>query len=610
VFLKLKNKFELLKKINGPEDLKKLKEEELPLLAKELRELLIDSTSKNGGHVASNLGVVEVSIALHRVFNTPKDKLIWDVGHQSYIHKMLTGRWNDMHTIRQFEGLSGFPKSEESEHDAFNAGHAGTSLSVAAGLAVARDQNKERFHIIPIIGDGSVGCGMALEALNHIGYMKRDVIIILNDNDYSIAPNVGALSEFTKSLEETNLNFTTTSDLVYLEAGLDEKTKKILHKIQKDITPYIHTPGSIFERFGFKYSGPIDGHNIDMLIKVFEQAKKRKGPQIIHIKTVKGKGYKPAEENPPKFHGIEEFSCDVLIDLAKKDKKIVAITPGTPGGTGIGKFQDVYPERFFDVGIAEQHAVTFAAGLAKGGLKPVVSIYSTFLQRAYDQIVHDVCIQKLPVVFLCRSGLVEDGETHQGVFDVSFLRHIPNLVVMSPKDSNELKQMIEKAFSYNKPVAIIHPKGEIVSIDESTNQDFEEGESELLRKGKDLALVAFGSMVKPALEIADKLMAYGIKTCVINTRFAKHIDKEMIDTLTKTVKKVITLEEQLIQGGVGSRVLEVLAELEKEDVKVKQIGIPDQFIEHGKTDMLKEKYGLDNESILQQILNFMGFNKK
>jgi 1-deoxy-D-xylulose-5-phosphate synthase len=421
------------------------------------------------------------------------------------------------------------------------------------------------------------------------------------------------------------MTHTTSEDIAYLENRLTSKARDVINKIKKDIYPFIHTPSTIFEKLGFKYSGPYDGHDINLLEKILKQAKKRSGAQIIHIKTKKGKGYKPAEENPNIFHGISPYNkltgkpikgpsakmtfpqiaCDELITLAKKDKRIVAITPGTPAGTSISKFQEVFPDRFFDVGIAEQHAVTFAAGLARDGIRPVISIYSTFLQRAYDQIVHDVCIQELPVVFLARSGIVEDGETHNGVFDVSYLRHIPNLIVMSPKDDEELRLMIRNAFVLAKPVVILHPKGESVSINKSSQ--FKVGQGEILTQGKDLALLAFGSMVKPALKVADKLMAYGIKTCVVNTKFAKHIDKSMLDKITQNVKKVITLEEYLIHGGVGSRVLEVLAELDRKDVSLKQIGIEDKFLEHGNPERLKEKYKLDEDSIVEQALKFLGF---
>jgi len=617
-----KTKYEILSRVNSPQDLKKLDSSLLPELAKELRELLIDSTSKNGGHVSPNLGVTELTIALHRVFESPKDKIIWDIGHQAYIHKMLTGRWQQMHTIRQFRGLKGFCDSKESEHDIFNAGHAGTSLSIATGFAISRDYKREKYSVVPIIGDGSIGSGMSLEALNHLGYIKKDVTIIFNDNDFSIAPNVGAISGFTKYLDETPPTYTSINDLAYLESKLDEKAKGILKNIKKDIHPYIYTPSIIFEKLGFRYFGPYDGHDIELLTKVFEQSKKRSGPQIIHVRTIKGKGYQPAEQDPELFHGIGPFDknsgiplktsnvktypklvAETLIELAKKNKKIVAISPGTPLGTGIRLFEKAFPDRFYDVGIAEQHAVGFAAGLAQHGFKPVVSIYSTFLQRAYDQIVHDVCIQDLPVVFLCRSGLVEDGETHHGVFDVSYLRHIPNLILMSPRDADELVVMIKNAFTLNKPVCILHPKGEIVNIGKKVPA-ISVGKSELVIRGKDLALFAFGSMVKPALEIADKLMAYGIQTCVINTRFAKHIDKELIQKISTNIKKIVTLEENIIHGGVGSRVLEILSELETNDVSVKQFGAPDHFIEHGDTESIKKSINLDNESVIESIVNF------
>lgn len=604
----------MLNEINTPKDLKKIPTSKLPDLAKEIRNFLLNHISKTGGHLAPSLGVVELTIALHYVFNSPQDKIVWDVGHQSYVHKILTGRKDKFENLRKLNGLSGFPKRSESPHDQFDVGHASTSISAALGIAKARDLQNLDFSVVAIIGDGSLTGGLALEGLNQSGYLQPDMLVILNDNKMSISPNVGALSCQSKRIKNTEVYQQVKKSYyeIYEEVRQELKPKLELIKQQmKSLT----TPGLLFEKLGLNYSGPIDGHDIELLIKTFEKLKSKKGPQLLHIITKKGKGYIYAEENATKFHGISKFDIEngekigssglsytgafsnALIKIAENNDKIVAITAAMAAGTGLDKFQDNYPDRFFDVGIAEEHAVTFAAGLAAQGIKPVVAIYSTFLQRSYDQLIHDVCLQNLPVVFaLDRGGLVgSDGPTHHGCFDLSYLRHMPNMVVMAPKDENELGHMLFTAMSHNGPIALRYPRGEGLGVEIEEFKKIELGKAELLRRGENTLILAVGSMVQSALEAGNDINA-----TVVNARFIKPLDKELILELAGQHDKVITVEENSIQGGFGSAVAELLQEnnLYK---PLKIIGIPDKFIEMGTMQELRDSCGLTKEGILDVV---------
>ena len=600
----------MLEKIDSPEDLKQLTIEELPKLADEIREFMIKSISKTGGHLAPNLGAVEITLALHYVLNSPKDRIVWDVGHQSYIHKILTGRKDRFHTLRQYKGISGFPKIEESEHDAFGVGHASTSLSAALGIAKARDINKQDFEVAAVIGDGALTGGVALEGLNQIGYLQPNMILILNDNKMSISLNVGALSNYTHRISKTQTYQRVKADIKTL---MQNGNKPVVERLKKNLKE-IGSPGLLFEKLGINYIGPVDGHNVKDMINAIKEAKLIKGPTLIHAITVKGKGYEHAENNATRFHGLGQFNIDngenikcannityteafgnTLVKLAEDNKKIIGITAAMPDGTGIIKFAQRFPDRFFDVGIAEQHAVTFAAGLALHGLKPVTAIYSTFLQRAYDQIIHDVCLQNLDVTFvLDRAGVVgDDGPTHHGTFDLSFLRHIPNMIIMSPKDENELQHMLKTAIEHKGPAALRYPRGCGLGVKLEEPKLLEIGKCEILKEGKDITLVAIGNMVEPAVEAGKQLDA-----TVINARFAKPIDPEIINQIKKTGKAII-IEENTIKGGFGSAILEMLNEENiKADVKI--LGIPDKFIEHGSQAKLRELCGLTKENILKQ----------
>ncbi len=617
------------KNIKKLEDLKKLTIPELKELAKELRQIIIERVAINGGHLASNLGTVDLTIALHYVFNSPKDKIIWDVGHQSYSHKILTGRAETFSTIRQYGGISGFPKIDESPHDAFGTGHSSTSISSALGIIEARDQKKEDFKVIAVIGDGALTAGLAFEGLNHAGHLQKDLIVVLNDNEMSISPNVGALSAY--------LNRIMTGDLY---TKFKKETKLFLERIPKVGEPFLKiaqraedtvkgffVPGMLFEELGFEYVGPIDGHKIESLIETFERFKDFPMPVLIHAITKKGKGYSPAEKSPWIFHGVGPFDIETgsqissanptyseifgsyLVKLAREDSRIVAITAAMTEGTGLSEFAKTFPSRFYDVGIAESHAVTFAAGLASQGLKPVVAIYSTFLQRAYDEIVHDVCLQNLPVIFaIDRAGIVgEDGPTHNGAFDISYLRHIPNIVIMAPKDENELGRMLKTAISHDGPVAIRYPRGAVSKI--PTDMELKKltiGESETLKDGKDILIIAIGSAVQPAKHASELLNEMGISACVINARFAKPIDASLIRNLAKEIKCVLTVEENVIQGGFGSAVLEHLSEMDIDGLKIKMLGLPDKFIEHGPQNLLRKILGLDAEKITEEALTLIG----
>ncbi|MGE5299492.1 MAG: 1-deoxy-D-xylulose-5-phosphate synthase [Acidobacteriota bacterium] len=617
----------LLDSINSPSDIKKLKPEELRKLAEELRTTIIQTVSVNGGHLASNLGVIELTLALHYVFNSPEDKIVWDVGHQSYGHKLITGRRDSFPTIRKEGGIAGFPKREESVHDAFNTGHSSTSISAALGIREGRDKNGEKFKVVAVIGDGALTGGLALEGLNHAGHLKKDLIVILNDNEMSISANVGALSaymnriltgEFYRRFKKETKSF--------LEGipKLGAPMAKIAQKFEESVKGLI-LPGVLFEELGFDYVGPIDGHNIDLLIDTLKRIKPSTSPTLVHVITKKGKGYEFSEKDPCVFHGIGPFELEtgsliggkgattysaafgnVLSDIAANDRRIIAVSAAMKEGTGLECFAGKYPDRFYDVGIAEPHAVTFAAGLATRGLRPVVAIYSTFLQRGYDEIIHDVCLQKLPVIFaIDRAGIVgEDGPTHNGLFDVSYLRHIPELVVMAPKDAAEMRKMFEFAVKHEGPSAIRYPRGKVPEADLPC-EDLILGRSETLREGEDIALIALGSCVVPALSAAERLEKAGVHATVINARFVKPIDGEMIREVASRVPRIVTIEENVLQGGFGSAVIEYLSDSEINHVKVKRLGIGDKFIEQGKPGSLKAKYGIDANGIFLAALSFV-----
>jgi 1-deoxy-D-xylulose-5-phosphate synthase len=616
-----------LEKINSPVDLKRLSITELAELAEEIRPYIIKTVSKTGGHLASNLGVIELTIALHYVFDTPLDKIIWDVGHQCYTHKILTERKERFETLRQNGGLSGFPCREESVYDVFDTGHASNSISIAVGLAEAKKRENKTHKIVAVIGDGSLTGGMSFEALNHAGHLKSDIIVVLNDNEMSISKNIGALSSYLNRIMTgefmSNLREKVKSSIKNLPA-LGDKVYKAARLLEETVKGII-TPGLLFEELGFQYFGPVDGHNLNYLIENLRNIKRLKGPVLIHIVTKKGKGYTHAEDDPARFHGISTFEMttgnsthngrytytdifgDTIIELAKKDKRVIAITAAMGLGTGLEKFSQLFPDRFYDIGIAEQHGVTFAAALALGGFRPFVAIYSTFLQRAYDQIVIDVCLQNLPVVFAVdRSGIVgQDGPTHHGAFDISYFRHIPNMVVISPKDENELKQMLYSAYSYERPVAIRYPRGEAQGV--PIDEDFKEipiGKWEILKEGEDIAIIACGNQVYPSLSAASELEEEGILCTVINGRFIKPMDREMLSALSKHAKKILTVEENAIMGGFGSGVLEILSE-EGIAVPVKNIGIPDTFLPHGSQSMLRKSLGLDKEGIKKAVRQWL-----
>jgi len=616
----------VLEKIDSPLDLKKLSMDELGVLADELRQVIIQTVSVNGGHLASSLGVIETTIALHYVFNTPKDKIIWDVGHQSYSHKILTGRKDRFSTIRKENGLSGFPKIEESEYDAFGTGHSSTSISAALGILEGRDKNKEDFKVIAVIGDGAMTGGLAFEGLNNAGHLKKDLIVILNDNEMSISPNVGALSAYMNRILTGEFYRKFKKETKSFLEGIPKvggQVAKIAQKAEETIKGIL-LPGVLFEELGFDYVGPIDGHNTELLIETLKRIKSSTSPTLIHVITKKGKGYEFSEKNPCGFHGVGPFELETgsqisstanitygetfgnfLSDLAEADQRIIAISAAMKEGTGLNCFADKFPDRFYDVGIAEPHAVTFAAGLASQGLKPVVAIYSTFLQRAYDEIVHDVCLQKLPVVFaIDRAGIVgEDGPTHHGLFDISYLRHVPNLVFMAPKDGPELKQMLEFVIKYQGPSAIRYPRGK---VPESLLEcpDVNMGKGEMLRDGTDIALLAIGSCVMPALKAAKRLERDGINAAVLNARFIKPLDGELILSIASRIPKIITIEENSLQCGFGSSVLECLNE-SCVTAKVRRLGIRDSFVEQGHPDSLRAKYGLDEEGIYLATLSFL-----
>jgi len=599
---------------------------QLEQLAEEIREFLIEKVSSSGGHLASNLGVVELTLAVHKVFDTPKDKIVWDVGHQSYVHKILTGRRDEFDTLRKIDGISGFPKVDESSHDCFNTGHSSTSVSAALGLAKARDIKKEYYHVAAVIGDGALTGGMAFEALNDAGRSPNNFIVILNDNEMSISKNVGGLSSYLSKITTEPIYFKVKEDIDLILnkiPAIGKSAAKALDRA-KGTVKYLITPGIIFEELGFKYLGPIDGHNISELINVLARAKQVKGPVFIHICTQKGRGYSFAERFPHEFHGIAPFDIESgkvkassgktyshifgeeLVRLAEKEKTIAAITAAMPHGTGLDTFSKRFPERFFDVGIAEQHAVTFAAGLARGGLRPVVAIYSTFLQRGYDQMFHDVALQNLHVVFAVdRAGIVgEDGETHQGLYDLSYLSHVPGMTIACPCDYNELRLMLDYAvIEHCGPIAIRYPRG---SGKESLfgPEPVKNGQGLRLSCGKDITIIAVGSMVERAMEVSERLKKAGIYADVINARFVKPLDSElMLDSVKKT-GIVATIEDNTVIGGFGSSVLQLLSS-SGFNVRIKLFGFPDKPVPHGSRDELYEKYGLDAESITKVIIDMM-----
>lgn len=611
----------ILEKIDKPADLKMIKKELLPKLADEIRTMIIDTVSHTGGHLASSLGAVELTIALHYIFNAPQDKIVWDVGHQTYAHKLLTGRRDKFHTLRQYGGISGFPKPDESEYDTFVVGHASTSISAALGMVVARDLRQENYKVIAVVGDGSMTGGLAFEALNNAGHLNRDMIVILNDNEMFISRKIGAFAGYLtkiitgglyKKLTKKAERFLTRMSVMGVRMTTIAKRVKVLL-----------FPGMLFEEMGFAYLGPFEGHDLDRLTEIFETVKGMTGPVCLHVVTKKGKGYKPAEKEPTRFHGVGEFNIitgeseakgkaisyteifgKTIVRLARENDKIVGVTAAMSDGTGLNYFAAEFPSRFFDVGIAEGHAVVFAGGLAASGFKPVVSIYSTFMQRAYDQVIHDIALQNLPVVFILdRAGLVgEDGPTHHGVFDLSFMRTAPNLVVMSPQDENELQHMMYTAIAHKGPVVLRYPRGKGLGV--KLDKEFKKlaiGKAEVLIEGNDVAILAIGTMVQPTLEAAKLLLKDKINATVVNARFVKPLDGDIIRLLAKKVKCLVTVEENVITGGFGSAVTELLSD---QGLRTKNIGLPDKFIEHGSIKILREKYGLTGEGIYRITKEF------
>lgn len=620
----------ILDTINSPDDVKRLTMPQLLQLAEEIRQFLIEVISRTGGHLAPNLGVVELTLALHRTFSTPQDKIIFDVGHQAYIHKIITGRREQFPTLRQYGGLSGFPKRTESEHDAFGTGHSSTSISAAVGMAAARDLQGEDYNVVAVIGDGSMTGGMAYEALNNAGMLHKKLIVVLNDNEMSISKNVGAMSDYLYHLRTGETYNKIKNDiegwLKNMEFGTD--VLKAIRRLKGSVK-YLIVPQSIFEELGFTYLGPVDGHDLPGLLEVLQAATKVDGPVLVHVLTKKGKGYKPAEDCPNKFHGTGPFEIatgkkitkpgapvtytevfgETLSRLADTDEKIVGITAAMPDGTGLSVFAKDHPERFFDVGIAEQHAVTAAAGMAAAGMKPVAAIYSTFMQRAYDSVLHDICMQKLHVTMcLDRAGLVgDDGYTHHGVFDFAYLRSIPNMTIMAPKDEGELRQMLKTALDFDGPVSVRYPRGSGVGVDISGPVEaLPIGKAEVLREGRDVCFWAIGSMVQSALEAADILAQQGVRAGVVNMRFAKPLDEELLLEHARRYERLVTLEEGVLAGGVGSAVLEMLngAGL-LEQCRVLTLGIPDEFVPHGDKKLLLRDIQLDVPSIVSRTADLV-----
>ncbi len=621
----------LLERINEPKDLKKLTINELEALSQEIRERIIEVVSKNGGHLASNLGVVELTLAIHRVFNSPIDQIVWDVGHQSYTHKLITGRQKEFDTLRKFNGLSGFPKSSESIHDAFDTGHSSTSISAAQGLALAKEQMLLPGKTIAVIGDGAMTGGMSFEALNYIGHRKSNVIVILNDNEMSISPNVGAMAMY---LHRLRLEPAYTNPKDYLSKvlknipGFGLRLYNVLTRIEGSLK-YLLTPGMLFEELGFKYIGPIDGYNFEVMERALVRARDRQGPVLVHVLTQKGRGYKPAQEHSNKFHGIGPFEIETgntkkstdspptytevfgntICKLANENKNIIAITAAMKEGTGLTKFANEFSSRFYDVGIAEQHAVTLAAALAKSGLKPFVAIYSTFLQRAYDQIVHDVALTKQPVVFcLDRAGLVgDDGPTHHGVLDISYMRSIPNLQVLAPRDEVELAQMLEYASKQNSPISIRYPRGYATGTKDSpsSRKPIQTGKAEIIKEGNDLVFMPVGSSYSDALKVVEELEnTHKISVKLINPRFIKPFYDEMLLEIIASKLPIVTLEDNVLTGGFGGMIAEKLIDAGASN-KLLRLGLPDTFIRHGSIKELKAMLGLDPHSIVTKIITWL-----
>lgn len=613
-----------LEKIKQTNDIKKIEKEHLDELAQEIRDFLIEKISVTGGHLGSNLGCVELTMALHLALDLPKDKIVWDVGHQAYTHKLLTGRVEGFDTLRKYGGMSGFPKRKESNCDCFDTGHSSTSISAGLGLVQARDLRQEDFTVVSVIGDGALTGGMAYEALNNAAKLEKNFIVILNDNNMSISENVGGMSKYLNSIRTTE-NYLDLKDTVYnaligLRHG--ETMVKSIRKVKNNVKHMV-IPGMYFEDLGITYMGPVEGHDIQKLVRFIQEAKKVKGPVLVHVKTQKGKGYAPAEKHPARFHGAEPFEIEtglpanprtkanytdifstVMIKLAERDERVVAITAAMPDGTGLKRFRNKYPERFFDVGIAEEHAVTFAAGLAAGGMRPVVAIYSSFLQRAYDQILHDVCIQNLPVVFaIDRAGLVgSDGETHQGIFDLSFLATIPNMHILAPKNKWELSDMMKYALSFDGPIAIRYPRGEAYDGLENFRAPIVYGKSEPLYEEEDICILAVGSMVKTAAEVRHILKDIGYACSLVNARFVKPIDEEQLREVIKDHRLIVTMEENVEKGGYGDSVRDFVDSVSDGKVKVLQIGIPDVYVEHGNVDILKKELGMDEATVAKRIV--------
>jgi 1-deoxy-D-xylulose-5-phosphate synthase len=617
---------EILGKIDSPADLRTLSIEDLKLLAGELRELIIDTCAANGGHLAPSLGVVELTIALHRVFNSPEDRIVWDVGHQAYAHKILTGRRDRFRTLRTMGGISGFPKRCESPHDTFDTGHSSTSISAALGFAAARDMKGGDNKTIAVIGDGSMTGGMAFEGLNHAGHLNRDMVVILNDNEMSIAENVGAISNFLCRTITSEFLHRIKKDLQGFLENLDTVGKGVLKIAQRaeQSLKGLFTPGMLFQTFGFEYVGPIDGHNIDLLLRTLENVKRFDNAVLVHVLTTKGKGYKPAEENSSLFHGVGPFDKETgkvlkpkaapasytavfgqaIRKIAAVNERVVAITAAMPEGTGLTAFAAEFPDRFFDVGIAEQHGVTFAAGLAAEGFRPVFAVYSSFLQRGYDQVFHDVCLQNLPVTFaLDRAGVVgSDGPTHHGLFDLSYLRHLPNITIMAPKDENELQHMLQTAIEHGGPTVVRYPRG--VGYGVPLDQVFSVlpiGRGEVLHDGMEGVILALGTMVHPALSAAEMLAAEGIRLSVVNARFVKPLDRDLILSLAAKTGVLVTVEENVLQGGFGTAVMELLEEEGLDDVRVLRLGFPDAYVEQGEQSELRSMHGLDAPGIVRAV---------
>lgn len=615
----------LLEKIEQSSDIKKLKEEDYPVLAEEIRQFLLEKISHTGGHLASNLGVVELTMALHLAFDLPTDKIIWDVGHQSYTHKLLSGRKDGFDELRQFGGMSGFPKRKESPYDAFDTGHSSTSISAGLGIAQAREILGDSYSVVSIIGDGALTGGMAYEALNNAAQMKKNFIIVLNDNEMSISKNVGGMSKYLsnvrtkESYAELKLNVVKgLSSIPFIGKGLSNGLYTV-----KNLIKQLFVPGMLFEDMGITYLGPVDGHNVKEMIRVFKEAKRVRHAVLVHVLTKKGKGYEPAEKNPARFHGVEPFDIvtgkplkekkypsytdifsEKICSLAQKNKKLVAITAAMPDGTGLSKFAAKYPERFFDVGIAEAHAVTSAAGMAAAGLKPVVAVYSSFLQRGYDQVLHDVCIQNLPVLFaIDRAGLVgSDGETHQGIFDISFLSLVPGMSIMAPKNLWELQDMLEFGMDFNGPLAVRYPRGQAYRGLEGFSAPIEYGRAEMLYEEKDIALFALGSMVSTGEHVREKLKEKGYSCTLVNARFVKPLDTDMINRLCRSHRLIVTMEENVLRGGMGMCATRYIHE-HYPKIRVIQVALPDAYVEHGNVSVLREMLGIDSDSVIRRIFS-------